>query len=294
MKRTPAPLALALVAAAVAASAQDFAGLGGLEDQLSGIRAATQAQKAIPQEPTPHAMGGGKEGAFRADALEPDAVPQVGPYQVRGIDVSHFQGAIDWGKVSASGVSFAYIKATEGGDYVDDQFAANWSGAQSAGVTRGAYHFYNFCKTGSEQADRFIATVPADAGALPATIDLEESADCATMPGKAAFRKDLADFVAKVQAAYGRLPVLYVNYSIYNLYFKGENDSYKIWIADTGDASPAMPGGAPWTVWQYGWHGAVAGVSGEVDLDVFNGTPEMLASLADGDSGVLVASLTQR
>ena len=173
MKRSPAPLALALVLAAAAASAQEFAGMDGLSAQLAGVRAQVQAQKTITQ--TPHAMGGrGSRGGFTAASFEAgtgaDAVPNVGAYQVRGIDVSHYQGAIDWGAVRSGGVSFAYIKATEGADGVDDQFATNWQGAASAGVTRGAYHFYNFCKTGSEQADRFIATVPADASVMVASL----------------------------------------------------------------------------------------------------------------------------
>ncbi len=213
----------------------------------------------------------------------------MGAYPVRGIDISHYEGAIDWAKVKTDGLSFVYVKATEGADGVDDTFATNWAGAKSAGLARGAYHFYNFCKTGSEQAANFIKTVPVDDGALPPTIDLEQSDDCKTMPDKAAFRKDLADFVQKVQAAYGHLPVLYVNYAIYDAYFKGEADSNKLWIADVKHEAPAMPGDARWTMWQYGWHGAVAGIRGEVDLDVFNGTPRMLASLTL-PGGVLVAS----
>jgi len=189
--------------------------------------------------------------------------------------------------VRTAGQSFVYMKATEGVDGVDETFAANWKGAKSAGLRRGAYHFYNFCKGGTAQAAQFIKTVPADAAALPPTVDLEESGDCKAMPAKAAFRKSFANFVAALQAAYGRLPVIYVNAKIYAKYFDGENDPYKIWIADIKHSSPAVSG---WTMWQYGWHGTVAGITGDVDLDVFNGTPEMLAALND-DGSVLVASV---
>ncbi|MDE2509678.1 MAG: hypothetical protein KGL74_01030, partial [Elusimicrobia bacterium] len=163
-------------------------------------------------------------------------------------------------------------------------------GASSAGLLRGAYHFYNFCKGGDEQAANFVSVVPPDADALPMTIDLEESSSCKKMPAKAAFRKGLDAFVQKIRAVYGHRPVLYVNYSIYQKYFQGENDAYKLWIADTSHAAPALPDGSSWAMWQYGWHGQVAGIPGEVDLDVFNGTPEMLAALT-GPSDVMVASL---
>ena len=250
--------------------------MDGLRARFSGVRAEARRQALVPQAPTAHAMG--VAGRLEDGALVSPAAVDVSSYPVRGIDVSHFQGAIDWIQVKTAGLSFVYIKATDGADGVDDDFAANWRGAASAGLARGAYHFYNFCQTGSAQAARFVKTVPVEAGALPPTIDLEESGDCGRMPAKAAFRKDLAVFVAKVQAVYGHPPILYVNYGIYDQYFKGENDSYKLWIADPRHAAPALP--EAWTMWQYGWHGRVAGVPGEVDLDVFNGTPQMLAELA--------------
>lgn len=277
--------------------------MDGFQAQLDSVRAQAQAQKALPQskkaapqKPPAGAMGRAGRLAVKAldapstDAPSTDAVPNVGAYQVRGIDISHYEGAIDWSKVKTDGLSFVYIKATEGGDSVDDTFAANWAGAESAGLARGAYHFYNFCKTGAEQAANFIKTVPVTDGALPATIDLEQSEDCKTMPDKTAFRKDLADFVAKVQAAYGHVPVLYVNYAIYDEYFKGENDSYKLWIADVSHEAPSMPDGSSWTMWQYGWHGTVAGISSEVDLDVFNGTSEMLADMTQPGSIALASA----
>ena len=265
-----------------------------MDEFRAGIRAQTQAQSLIPQAPPLRAMGRDQRAAAgqrvtTESLVEAAAIPNVDAYQVRGIDISHYEGDIDWSKVKTDGLSFVYIKATEGGDGLDDKFAANWKGAEGAGLARGAYHFYNFCKDGAVQAANFMKTVPVEAGALPMTIDLEESADCKTMPAKAAFRKDLADFVAKVQAAYGHQPILYVNYSIYDAYFNGENDTYRLWIADVKHEAPTMPGNAPWAMWQYGWHGAVAGITGEVDLDVFNGTPAMLASL-EGPNGIMVAS----
>lgn len=84
--------------------------------------------------------------------------PQHHP--VHGIDISKWNGDIDWAKTKSSGVSFAFIKATEGKDRVDDKFGQNWRGAAAAGVPYAPYHFYYFCSTADEQADWFIRNVP--------------------------------------------------------------------------------------------------------------------------------------
>ena len=93
-------------------------------------------------------------------------------YAVHGIDVSKYQGDIDWPRVRASGVAFAFIKATEGGDHADERFADNWAAARAAGMPRGAYHYYYFCRPALEQAAWFMNHVPegprgAAAGARP-------------------------------------------------------------------------------------------------------------------------------
>jgi lysozyme len=287
MKPSLAPLAALALLAAVAVSAQEFAGLDDISGQVSGLRRESLQLQSIPQAPVDGAMGAGR-GGIATESQDPAAgVPDVSAYAVRGIDISHHQHAIDWSQVKTVGLSFVYMKATEGADGVDETFAANWAGAQSAGLRRGAYHFYNFCKSGKAQGAQFVKTVPADPAALPPTVDLEESGSCKAMPTKAAFRKSFANFVAAVQAGFGRQPVIYVNAKIYAKYFDGENDAYKIWIADIKHATPVVPG---WTIWQYGWKGSVAGITGDVDLDVFNGTPEMLAAL-NADNSVLVASV---
>src|SRR3990172_4519727 len=94
-------------------------------------------------------------------------------YPVVGIDVSNHQGVIDWPKVRASGIAFAYIKATEGGDFRDKSFERNWQDSAKAGMPRGAYHFFTACKSGAEQAGNFIAAVPRESGSLPPVIDVE-------------------------------------------------------------------------------------------------------------------------
>ena len=205
--------------------------------------------------------------------------PDISAYPVHGADISHYNGTIAWNQVTAQGLSFVFIKATESDDYADPMLMASWDGAAGIGLARGAYHFYDFCKPGAAQAANFIKTVPAVSGALPLVIDLEMSSDCtqAQMPAKDAFLKDLSDFTSQIQAAYGKTPILYTNLSMYKQYMAGSTDAYKIWIADPHDASPNI--GSNWAFWQYSWTGKVSGMPSDVDLDVFNGNASGLAAL---------------
>ncbi len=91
-------------------------------------------------------------------------------YAVHGVDVSRWQGDIDWAKLRTQGANFAFIKATDGGDHTDPMFKTNWHGAKAAGLKRGAYHFFYWCRTAGEQADWFIRNVPRDPEALPPVI----------------------------------------------------------------------------------------------------------------------------
>ncbi len=92
---------------------------------------------------------------------------------VHGVDVSRWQGDIDWETLRTRGANFAFIKATDGGDHLDPMFKTNWRRAKEAGIKRGAYHFFYWCRTAGEQADWFIRNVPRDPDALPPVIDVE-------------------------------------------------------------------------------------------------------------------------
>lgn len=243
-----------------------------VQEQLSGIM--MQAASIGTQSKTP--------------SVPASPAPGKSQFPVRGIDISHYSGVIQWGLVKGQGLSFVFIKATEGDDLVDQDLQSNWKGASSAGLSKGAYHFYNFCAKGSAQADNFIKAVPVEENALAPTIDLEKSGDCKTMPAKADFRNEFAAFTKKVKAAYGKTPILYLNAKIYAAYFQGENDSNPIWFVDI-DGTPLLPDNKPWTFWQYAFTGRVNGIPGSVDMDVFDGTPLALASFGQTD-GIMLAS----
>jgi len=99
--------------------------------------------------------------------------PDPGRFPIRGVDVSRHQGKIDWQKVAGDDIAFAYIKATEGGDWRDPQFKTNWRGARNAGLATGAYHFFTMCRSGAHQAKNFLAALPDKDSMLPPVVDLE-------------------------------------------------------------------------------------------------------------------------
>lgn len=265
------PAALLSLLACAPAAAGEFSGVPGLAGELEGIRAGALRLRFENRSVAP--------AAVPEAAPVPDAVPDVSSYPVRGMDISHYQDDVDWAQVKTAGLSFVYIKATEGTDLADDMFKHNWQGASEAGLLKGAYHFYNFCAGGAAQADFFIKNVPATPGALPPTVDLERSSSCTKLPSRASFRKSLAAFTAKIKAAYGRKPVLYTNSEIYGLYLQGDSAEYRIWFTDIHNTQPQLPEQRAWTFWQYSFKGRVPGVPGPVDLDVYRETPEALAAL---------------
>ncbi|MGX6402865.1 glycoside hydrolase family 25 protein [Dermabacter hominis] len=126
-----------------------------------------------------------------------------------GIDVSSHQKTIDWGDVADAGVSFAYIKATEGTGYTDPKFAANWEGATKNGITPGAYHYFTLCSPGADQARDFLKAAPPDSVALPPALDLEFDGACDERPEAQHANAEVADFVSIVEKAWGRKLVIY-------------------------------------------------------------------------------------
>lgn len=202
-------------------------------------------------------------------------------YTVRGVDVSAYQGEIDWTALARQQLSFAYIKATEGSGWVDSRFAANWAGAQAAGLRVGAYHFLSYDSAGSSQADNFLAAVPRTPGMLPPAIDVEFYGDYIAAPPTYAQAHAVLDvLVARLTAACGVRPVLYATRRSYALYLRADDCGCAVWIRDVA-AVPALPDGRPWAFWQYSARGFLPGYSGEeryIDLDVFCGTAAEFAA----------------
>jgi lysozyme len=203
----------------------------------------------------------GFSGAWWFRHYQPDRTR----YPLRGIDVSHHQGPIDWQAVARDDVTFAYLKATEGADHQDTLFAENWRAARKAGLAVGAYHYFTLCRSGAAQAANYLRTVPQAKDALPAAVDLEFGGNCGERPSGAAVRRNLDAFLRAVEARDGRPAVLYLTPEFFSVY--GANMPKRdLWRRSVF----RRPGAdAQWTLWQYHNRGKVAGVSGPVDLNVF-------------------------
>ena len=196
-------------------------------------------------------------------------------YRVHGIDVSHYQGDIDWKMLGQTRqgqfpIQFIFMKATEGGDYTDDRFAANFDSARVHGFVRGAYHFYNPKTDANKQADFFIQSVKLEPGDLPPVLDIEKK-------GKdmKKLQADLKVWLRKVENHYGVKPIIYASYKFKTRYL---NDSvfntYPYWIAHYYVDSVRYEG--DWRFWQHTDVGTLPGIYEKVDLNVFNGSKNEL------------------
>jgi GH25 family lysozyme M1 (1,4-beta-N-acetylmuramidase)/LysM repeat protein len=215
---------------------------------------------------------------------------------VPGIDVSYWNAGIDWPKVRATGQRFIFAKATEGDFYADPTFDDNWRGAKSAGLLRGAYHFFRCNVDPKKQANKFIDYVKSmnDNGELPAVLDLETN-DGQTKDKVIARVKTWLD---QVEAALGRKPIIYSRPIFLQDHFSEAGGGpptwakdYPFWVAYypnvyVDGSQPVLPRGwFKWTFWQYSQTGRVNGINAKVDLNVFNGSLDDLYRLAGIDLG---------
>lgn len=192
---------------------------------------------------------------------------------LKGIDVSYAQGEIDWAAVRASGIAFALIKATEGKTSQDSQFSRNWAVSKSVGVVRGAYHFFHFSDDPVEQANSFLASATPQAGDLVPAVDVETT-DGITDANVLVDR--LSQFTSAVEKTLkGRRMLIYTDWNFWNSSMQGSDAfaGHPLWVAEYNrDPAPTLPHGwSNWTVWQHDDNGTVNGITGAVDLDVFNG-----------------------
>jgi lysozyme len=186
-----------------------------------------------------------------------------------GIDVSAHQDVIDWRQVAGDGITFAYIKATEGGDFTDDRFEENWRGAREAGLDRGAYHYFTLCTRGADQARHFLDVAPPEIGALPPAVDLELAGNCSARPSPAEVKEELGVFIRLVEAAWGREVILYVGDDFEQAYPVRQELGRPLWLRRFL-LRPDVDG---WLIWQLHGYALVYGIDGGVDLDVMRASP---------------------
>jgi lysozyme len=192
--------------------------------------------------------------------------PERSAFPTQGIDVSYLHGAIDWPSARAARIDFAYIRASEGRDSRDPRFSANWTGARSAGVGRGALHVFTLCAAGSEQAGNFIALVPRDADALPPAIALEFALSCTQRPDRRVLLREIETFIRMVEAHSERPVMLYVTPEFDERYRVSEAIDRPLWLRSLF-REPSY-GAHPWVMWQANDRRSVDGVEIPVSWNV--------------------------
>ena len=193
-------------------------------------------------------------------------------YTVHGIDVSSYQGKINWQKVKAMDddgvhITFAFIKATEGVLSMDPYFQRNWREAPKAGIVCGAYHYFLPQKSGLWQARFFLQTVKVEKGDLPMVVDVEQLYK--TTPVK--MREQLMLFVNYIENKTGVKPLIYTNISFYQDYLQGYFDDYNLWIAHYYQPVLNVSNHTNWQFWQHSDKARINGISQKVDFNVFKG-----------------------
>jgi lysozyme len=202
-------------------------------------------------------------------------------HPVRGVDVSSYQGEIDWPVLAGQGIDFAWIKSTEGSGSVDPAFARNWEAARGTDLVVGAYHFLSFESPGETQADNVIATVPRERGTLGVAVDVEPYGEYVEHPpSRARVRAILDPLLVRLEEHYGRPPVLYVTSSVYRDAIRGAYAENPIWISSI--VLPPDLRDRDWTMWQHSHTGRLEGYDGvepSIDLDVLDGDLDRLRDL---------------
>ncbi len=241
------------------------------------------------------AMGcSGSAGENVGSSEEPlSTVCQTGDV-VPGIDVSKYQGTIDWTQVKGSGVVFAFAR-TNDGTYLDPDFAANWKGMKSAGIIRGAYQFFRDSMSGADQADIMLnAMGTLEETDLPPVLDVENGSISIAVP-LSTKQTIISDWVAYMKTKTGRLPLVYTGPYFWRDSIKAfDVRPVSLWVAHYTSKKycPLVP--EPWTAWTFHqWgvtdKGTVPGINASVDRDVFNGNQAALEAFVKAshlDAGV--------
>mgnify|MGYP004444693869 FL=1 len=195
-------------------------------------------------------------------------------YPVCGVDVSNYQGLIDWDKLEEQNVAFAFIKATEGSGHIDESARRNLERASKTSIKKSAYHFFSFDSSGETQAENYISVVGTDEIDMPPVVDIEYYADKkSNKPTKEETEQILRPLLEKLEEYYGVKPIIYTTLPVYFRYVKENFSDYPLWIRNVNFEPDLMN----WKFWQYCDKGELYGYKGEekyIDLNVYNGTIE--------------------
>ncbi len=184
--------------------------------------------------------------------------------RMNGIDVSHYQGAIDFKSVEDAGIKFVYVKATEGMDYVDPRYHENIEKLLNTKLLTGAYHYFQPGDDVIEQANNFINHVNNSHHSLPPMLDVEISGGLNSDELKAR----VAQWLGYVEKKTNCRPIIFSYGDFWKEYLGKEFNKYTFWLADY-TKKPSRPAGlGNWRIWQYTDTGNISGIGGNVDHDV--------------------------
>ena len=187
---------------------------------------------------------------------------------VHGIDLSHYQGEVFWETIGENTkMAYVYLKATEGGDRIDEMYERNINLAHRYGLKVGSYHFYRPKTEQQKQLDNFkTQCLPGEQDLIP-MIDIETKQGLNTEE----FCDSLMKFLTLVEVAYKQKPLLYTGTNFYNKYLQGKVNDYQLMIAQYTVREPVLADDRDFTLWQYTGKGRIVGVSGYIDKSRFMG-----------------------
>ena len=217
--------------------------------------------------PTVVAMGLVYHGVLQLNS------PPLRQYPIRGVDVSHYQGDIDWSRLEEQNIAFAYVKATEGSSHVDEKFWENWQNVRKTGIKAGAYHFFSFDSPAESQLENFTSQVVPFEGMLPPVVDFEFYGDKeVNRPDAKATTEQLRIMLDGLEAYYHVRPTIYATEDSWKAYLQEGFSDYPLWIRNViTKPSSHIP---DWAFWQYSNRKTLAGYKGAerfIDMNVFCG-----------------------
>jgi lysozyme len=186
-----------------------------------------------------------------------------------GIDVSKYQGDIDWTGVKkwkSHPIHFVYIKATEGATLQDSKYHQNVNGAKDNEILIGSYHYFKTKSSPKEQFKNFSKVVDVQKQDLIPMVDVEEKKGCSDQ----VFHKNFKEFLRLLENHYNKKPMIYTSNSFYNKYLAGKYTDYKFFLGRYSSRTPIVRDGHTWTVWQFSEKGYIDGVSHMVDINLIN------------------------
>ena len=191
-------------------------------------------------------------------------------YPVRGVDVSHHNEEVNWVQLKHEGITFAYLKSTEGIGHLDTKYLEHYANARDAGVKVGSYHFYTFGLDGVLQAKHFIGQSFVTSGDLIPAIDVEHSLINRYNNDKDYIQLVIDELIKlehEIHEYYGVRPIIYTNNDCYKLYIKKDFPENLIWISDLHNEPQAND--YNWIIWQFSHTGNINGANREIDLNYF-------------------------